>query len=61
MTGGFQAKSRGSEGRTSKRQPKLEDYSPRRFALQFCPAVLVVEYFVPKTKKLYLKKIMFRD
>jgi hypothetical protein len=37
------------------------DYSPKRFALKFKPAQIVIEYLVPSSGKLYHHKIRVRS
>lgn len=39
----------------------IQDYQPKRFGLQFDPTVIVVEYIVPSTGKLYHHNMKLRN
>lgn len=44
-----------------KRQINPKDYCPRRFALNYQPPMLILEYFIPSSRKLYHKWIKIKE
>eukprot|EP00357_Protocruzia_adherens_P011615 CAMPEP_0115008548 /NCGR_PEP_ID=MMETSP0216-20121206/22001_1 /TAXON_ID=223996 /ORGANISM="Protocruzia adherens, Strain Boccale" /LENGTH=466 /DNA_ID=CAMNT_0002376023 /DNA_START=119 /DNA_END=1519 /DNA_ORIENTATION=- len=50
----------GSKIKAGDSQPILSDYVPKRFALQYKPPTIILEYLVPSSGKLYHHKMRLR-